>query len=75
MSNNKKVLVAVSGGVDSSVALMLLREQGYEVAAANMKLWDYTEVGGDSHQDGRCCSLEAINDLLISLKSSKILLL
>jgi len=63
MSNNKKVLVAVSGGVDSSVALMLLREQGYEVAAANMKLWDYSEVGGDSHQDGRCCSLEAINDL------------
>jgi tRNA-specific 2-thiouridylase len=28
-----------------------------------MKLWDYSEVGGDEHQDGRCCSLEAINNL------------
>ncbi len=61
-SKNKKVLVALSGGVDSSVALLLLREQGYEVIGATMKLWDFSEVGGDVHKDGRCCSMESVND-------------
>ncbi|UCD16211.1 MAG: 7-cyano-7-deazaguanine synthase, partial [Candidatus Zixiibacteriota bacterium] len=60
---NNKALVAVSGGVDSSTALLLLKKQGYEVVAVHMKLWDFTEVGGDSHRDGRCCSVESINDL------------
>lgn len=56
------ILVAMSGGVDSSVALMLLRDRGYKVAGATMKLWDYGEVGGDIRRTGGCCDIESINN-------------
>lgn len=53
-----RVLVAMSGGVDSSVAAALLHGQGYDVIGATMKLFCY----GDEVPDRPCCSLDSIND-------------
>lgn len=50
-----KVLVALSGGVDSSVAAALLMDQGHEIAGVTLKLW-----GGDS--DSGCCSVADVDD-------------
>lgn len=52
----------MSGGVDSSVALLLLKQQGYTVAGATMKLWEYDAVGGAGDRPGGCCDLNAINN-------------
>lgn len=61
MSKRGRVLVAMSGGVDSSVASVMLHEQGYEVIGITMKTWDYASSGGSSKETG-CCSLDSIND-------------
>ena len=53
-----RVLVAMSGGVDSSVAAALLVDQGYEVIGATLKLFCY----GDEVPDRPCCSLDSITD-------------
>ena len=54
----ERVLVAMSGGVDSSVAAALLVQQGFDVVGATMKLFCY----GDDVPDRPCCSLDSIND-------------
>jgi len=51
----------MSGGVDSSVASILLREQGYELVGITMKTWDFASSGSQSKETG-CCSLDSVND-------------
>ncbi len=56
-----KVLVAMSGGLDSTVAAVMLHQEGYEVIGMTMKTWDYANSGGSTKETG-CCSLDSIND-------------
>lgn len=61
MSKHGRILVAMSGGVDSSVAALMLHEQGYEVIGVTMKTWDYADASGGKRITG-CCDLDSIND-------------
>jgi len=56
-----RVLMAMSGGIDSTMASLLLHEEGYEVIGLTMKTWDYDSSGGNKKETG-CCSLDSIND-------------
>lgn len=58
----QRVVVGMSGGLDSSVAAALLVEQGYEVIGITIKTYKYEDVGGNVGSETSCCSLDGIND-------------
>src|ERR1043165_7061625 len=61
MSRKGKVVVAMSGGIDSTVTALMLNQQGYEVVGITMKTWDYASAGGGKKETG-CCHLDSFND-------------
>ena len=59
----QRIVVAMSGGVDSSVTAALLQQQGHEVIGISMQVWDYTKFSApDGETFDTCCSLDDIHD-------------
>ena len=57
---NKKAIIAMSGGVDSSVAALIMQEKNYEIIGATLRLYDNKDIGLSNNNT--CCSLSDVED-------------
>ncbi len=64
MHSREKIVVAMSGGVDSCAAALMLSEQGYDVVGISMQVWDYRKNGGNASR-ATCCAPSDFDDARI----------
>jgi tRNA-specific 2-thiouridylase len=62
VSKKGKILVAMSGGIDSTVAALRLHDEGYEVIGITMKTWDYATTHSNGKKETGCCNVDSFND-------------
>jgi tRNA-uridine 2-sulfurtransferase len=62
ISRMERIVVGMSGGVDSSVAAALLVEQGYDVVGVTLRVWPWREADDPVKRFGSCCSVESVED-------------
>ena len=61
MNDSNKIAIAMSGGVDSSVAASIIKEKGYQAVGISLQLWNYSE---SDNRFGTCCSLDDVADAI-----------